>query len=120
MDRQKIGRAAEDAAVEFLRSKGLTILLRNYRRRLGELDVIARERDILVVAEVRTRGSDLYGSAAATVGTSKQRRIIRTTTQLLQQRRDLAGLRVRFDVIVVREGAGQGPRLEWIQHAFLA
>lgn len=120
MDRQQIGRAAEDAAVHFLESRGLAILLRNYRRRLGELDIIARERDILVIAEVRTRASAAYGGAAATVGRSKQRRIIRATVQLLQQRRELAGLRIRFDVLVVRGPAARQPQVEWIQHAFAA
>jgi len=120
MDRQKVGRAAEDAAVRFLESRGLEVLLRNYRRRLGELDVIARDQDVLVIAEVRTRANDAFGGSAASVGAGKQRRIVRAAAQLLQRRKDLAALRVRFDVIVVREASAPKPRVEWIQHAFAA
>lgn len=117
---QRVGQRAEDLAVEFLRARGLEILERNYRRRLGELDVIAREQDgdVLVIAEVRTRADNAYGGAAASVGVRKQRRLIRAASQLLQQRKDLARMRVRFDVIVVSDIAAEHPRIEWIQHAF--
>jgi putative endonuclease len=117
--RQRIGQAAEDIAADFLRAKGLEILERNYRRRLGELDLIARERDVLVIAEVRTRASNAYGGAAASVGIRKRRRLIRAASQLLQQRKDLARMPVRFDVIVVSDMSSESPHVEWIQHAFL-
>ena len=117
--RQRIGRRAEDIAAEFLHAKGLAVLARNYRRRVGELDVIARQGDVLVIAEVRTRASDAYGGAAASVNVRKQRRLIRAAAQLIQQRTDLARLRMRFDVIVVSDPDGEKPRVEWIQHAFL-
>ena len=117
--KQLIGEAAEGIAADFLRAKGLEILERNYLRRLGELDIVARDGDVLVIAEVRTRASNRYGGAAASVDPRKQRRIIRAASQLLQQRRDLARLRVRFDVIAVLEMDREKPRVEWIQHAFL-
>jgi putative endonuclease len=117
--RQRIGQAAEDIAADFLRAKGLEILERNYRRRLGELDLIARERDVLVIVEVRSRASNAYGGAAASVSIGKQRRLIRAASQLLQQRKDLARMRVRFDVIVVSDMSSESPHVEWLQHAFL-
>jgi putative endonuclease len=113
MERQRIGRDAEDAAVKFLESRGLTVLLRNYRRRLGELDIVAREGDILVIVEVRTRSSQQFGGAAASVDFRKQARIRRAAALLMQQRRDFARLRVRFDVIAVNRAG-----IEWIKHAF--
>jgi putative endonuclease len=117
--KQLIGQAAEDIAAGFLRAKGLEILERNYLRRLGELDIVARDGDVLVIAEVRTRATDRYGGAAASVTARKQQRIIRAASQLLQQRRDLARLRVRFDVIAVLGMDTERPRVEWLQHAFL-
>ena len=117
--KQLIGAAAEGIAADFLRAKGLEILERNFLRRLGELDIVARDGDILVIAEVRTRASDRYGGAAASVDVRKQQRIIRATCLLLQRRKDLARLRVRFDVIAVSNMDGEQPRIEWIQHAFL-
>ena len=118
--RQHSGRRAEELAVEFLRAQGFEIVQRNYLRRLGELDVIARRAELLVIAEVRTRASAAYGGAAASVDRRKQQRITRAATALLQQRADLARLAVRFDVIVVSDPHGAAPRVEWIQHAFEA
>lgn len=118
--RQQSGRRAEDLAAEFLRAQGCEILERNYRRRLGELDLIARERGVLVIAEVRTRAQERFGTAAASVDRRKQRRITRAAQQLLQQRSDLARLPVRFDVLVVGDLATPNPRIEWIRHAFEA
>src|SRR5580704_18981728 len=88
--KQLIGQAAENIAADFLRAQGLDILERNYLRRMGELDIVARDRDVLVIAEVRTRSSDRYGGAAASVDPRKQQRIIRAASQLLQERRDLS------------------------------
>jgi len=118
--RQQSGRRAEELAAEFLRARGFEILQRNYLRRLGELDLVARAAGVLVIAEVRTRASSAYGGAAASVDRRKQRRITRAASQLLQQRAELAQLPVRFDVIVVGDPHGAAPRIEWIQHAFEA
>ena len=117
--KQVAGAAAEDIAAAFLLAKGLEILERNYLRRLGELDIVARDGDVLVIAEVRTRATERYGGAAASVNARKQLRIIRAASQLLQQRRDLAHLRVRFDVIAVSEMGSERPKVDWILHAFL-
>ncbi len=120
MDRAVLGRSAEDIAADFLVQQGLTVLLRNYRRRSGEIDLVARDGDVLVIAEVRTRSTDEFGGAAASVDGWKQHKIIRATTQLLQQRPDLARLRVRFDVIVIRGADQARPEVEWLKHAFEA
>jgi putative endonuclease len=116
--RQRAGQRAEDLAAAFLSTRGWEILARNFRRRLGELDLVARRDGLLAIVEVRTRADVGYGSAAASVDRRKQRRIVRAAQQLLQQRRDLARLPVRFDVIVVSEPCGASPAIEWIPHAF--
>ena len=116
--KQLLGEAAEQFAVDYLRAQGLEILDRNFRRRLGELDIIARDGDVLVIAEVRARSSDQFGGAAASVDSGKQTRLIRAAAQLLQQRRDLAKLRVRFDVLAVSNVGGHPTHVEWIRHAF--
>jgi putative endonuclease len=110
---------AEEIAAQFLAEHGLAIVLRNYRVKIGELDIVAREAaDVLIVAEVRTRASDEFGGAAASIDGWKRRCIVRTTARLLQERKDLASCRVRFDVIVVSEMDSGRPRVEWIKHAF--
>jgi putative endonuclease len=118
--RQQRGQRAEALAAQYLRAAGCEILQCNFRRRLGELDIVARAGEVLVIAEVRTRSSRGYGGAAASVTRAKQRRITRAAQQLLQQRRDLAALPVRFDVIVVKDPEGPSAAIEWIQHAFEA
>jgi putative endonuclease len=118
--RQQRGQRAEALAAQYLRAAGCEILQCNFRRRLGELDIVARAREVLVIAEVRTRSSGAYGGAAASVTRAKQRRLMRAAQQLLQQRRDLAAFPVRFDVIVVEDPEGPSAAIEWIQHAFEA
>lgn len=113
MDRRQTGSLAENTAAAFLESQGFAIVARNYLRRVGELDIVARLDDLLVVAEVRTRATDAYGGAAASVGYAKQRRIVMTTGLFLQRYPQLARCRVRFDVLVVRDGG-----IEWLKHAF--
>ncbi len=117
--RQRIGNRAESAAAGFLEAQGAQILLRNYRCRCGELDIVARVGpEDLAIAEVRTRSSDAYGGAAASIDAGKRQRLVRAASLLLQQRKDLARLRVRFDVIIVSEPFADAPRIDWIKHAF--
>jgi putative endonuclease len=120
MDRAQLGRSAEDIAAEHLRRQGLEVLTRNYRRRNGEIDIVARVGDVLAIVEVRTRSSERFGGAAASIDGWKRHKIIRATEQLLQQQKPLAQLRVRFDVVVVHNADSAQPRVEWIQHAFEA
>jgi putative endonuclease len=113
MDRQQIGRTAEDIAVAFLETRGVEIVARNFRCRMGELDVVGREADTLIIVEVRMRASNRFGGAAASVDFRKQAKLQRAAALLLQQRKDLAGLRVRFDVVALSPTG-----IEWIKHAF--
>lgn len=113
MDRRQTGSLAENSAAAFLEAQGFTIVARNFLRRVGELDIVACCDDLLVIAEVRTRASDQFGGAAASVGHAKQRRIAMTAALFLQRHREYARYRVRFDVLVVRDGG-----IEWLKHAF--
>jgi putative endonuclease len=112
-DRRQTGAAAENSAAAFLESQGFEIVARNFQLRVGELDVVARAGDLLVVAEVRTRSSEEFGGAAASISRSKQRRIACTAALFLDEHPELQRCLVRFDVIVIRDG-----RIEWLPHAF--
>ncbi|MEO7775208.1 MAG: YraN family protein [Steroidobacteraceae bacterium] len=116
--RQALGRAAEDAAAALLRSQGVAILLRNYRCRIGELDIIGTlAPDLLLIVEVRARSRADYGGGAASVDATKRRHIVRTAQHLLMTHRELRSRRARFDVIEVqvRDGA---LLCNWIKAAF--
>jgi putative endonuclease len=115
IDRQALGRAAEDAAAAYLVERGLTILLRNFRCRLGELDIVARTADrVLVIAEVRLRSDARRGGSPASVDGHKQRRLLLATRWLLGNQPALARLPVRFDVLAI-DGSGE---ITWIKQAF--
>jgi putative endonuclease len=103
--RAETGRAAEDAAASLLRAQGLTIVERNFRTKLGEIDLVARDKDEIVFVEVRARASAAYGGAAASVGGLKRRKLIRAA-QVWLQTRGWNGP-CRFDVVALDGGAAE-------------
>jgi putative endonuclease len=115
-----LGRRAEDSALDYLRAHGLELLTRNYRCRGGEIDLVMREQDVLVLVEVRSRASSGYGSAAATVDGRKQSRIVHAARHLLRTRPELARLKARFDVVALEPAAdgSSGVEMRWIRDAF--
>jgi putative endonuclease len=115
ISRAELGRAAEERAARRLHQAGFTVLARNYRCRGGELDIVARRGELLVIVEVRLRSSRRFGGPAASVTTAKRRRIVRATRVLLARQPQLALLALRFDVLAT-DGAS-GP-IEWIEGAF--
>jgi putative endonuclease len=116
-----VGAAAEEFAARWLAARGADVVLRNYRRRRGELDLVIRHDGVLAIVEVRTRRDARFGGAAASVDARKRRRIWLAAMQLMQARPDLARLPVRFDVLALRpEADGSGFEVEWIRHAFTA
>jgi putative endonuclease len=111
-----VGKAGEEAAVQYLRQQGYQILERNYRCRFGEIDLIARDGQTLAFIEVKTRRSQRFGPAAAAVTIEKQRHLIKASQVYLSQKRKADEL-CRFDVVTI-EVDSQGPRIELIKDAF--
>jgi putative endonuclease len=116
MNRKTTGNHAEQLACGFLQRKGLQLLARNYRCRRGEIDIIMRDGDSLVFVEVRYRQRTAFGTAAETVSTIKQARIIHCANCYLTQHRAW-NEPARFDVVCI-EGGPQQRRIEWLQNAF--
>lgn len=112
---QERGALHEARAERFLVEQGLEPLLRNFRARLGELDLVLMDRGTLVVVEVRSRAPTRYGAAAETIGPGKRARIVAATKVLLAARPELARLPIRFDVVAF-DGDAAAPR--WIRSAF--
>lgn len=90
----------EDVCVEYLIKNGFDILHRNYRCKLGEIDIIAKKDDIIRFIEVKFRGSDSYGSALEAVDFRKQRRIMRAASWFLNEY-GLNDVQCSFDVMTV-------------------
>ncbi len=111
------GDAAEDQALAYLQSQGLSLLVRNYRtpgRGGGEIDLIVRDpQGTLVFVEVRSRADVRHGGALASIGPVKQKRILLAARFYLQRLSHWPPC--RFDVVVVEAG-----HMQWIQAAFSA
>lgn len=99
-DRSRIafGRQGEDVAVAYLQSLGMRILDRNWRSRVGELDVVALDLDTIVVCEVKTRSGDRYGGPLDAVPGRKLARIRCLAGEWLACHPQHA-VRVRIDLI---------------------
>jgi putative endonuclease len=115
VDRQHLGREAESRAAQLLQQAGFTVLARNFRCRMGELDIIARRAQLLVIAEVRLRTRAEFGGAAHSISAAKRARIVRATRYLVCVRPSLAALAIRFDALLLN--TPDGP-IEWIEAAF--
>ena len=115
---KSVGDAGEALALAHLERQGLTLVQRNYRvaagpnARGGEVDLILRERDgTLVFVEVRARSSAAFGGAAASVGASKQRRLVFAAQHFLRRYSTLPPC--RFDVVAI-----EGESVQWLRAAF--
>jgi putative endonuclease len=116
-DRQRLGAAAEERAAQLLRQAGYAIVARNFRCRMGELDIIARRGGLLIIAEVRLRSSAAFGGPAASISAAKRARIVRAARYLLLRQPRLANLALRFDTLLLSSSSGP---IEWIEGAFSA
>ena len=111
---QDLGNAAEDRACAYLQAQGLHLIMRNYRLRSGEIDLIFRDTEHVVFTEVRYRKNQLFGGAIYTVDKRKQQKIIQTAQHYIQRYR--VNLAIRFDVVAM---TGKDD-IQWIQNAFEA
>jgi putative endonuclease len=116
--RQSQGAAGEALAARHLEAHRLVVIRRNFRCRAGELDLICRESDVLVIVEVRQRSGSAFGGALASVTLAKQHRILRATQYFLLCERRWRHHRLRFDVVAVHGAAPGAQAIEWIRDAF--
>ena len=114
-----VGARHERAAASHLQSLGLAIVTRNFRCKLGEIDIIAQRRceSQLHIVEVRYRRSERFGGAAASVTRSKQLKIRRCAEIFLLHSPDFQSHRCQFDVVTL-SGTNYPYSIEWIEDAF--
>lgn len=117
--RRRVALAGEDWAARYLRAAGLRIVVRNWRCRLGELDLVALDGSTVVFAEVKTRRSKRFGAPAEAVDMRKQSRLARVAAAFLQCR-GWENHPCRFDVLAVEPGSGGGEpwSVTWLRDAF--
>ncbi len=110
---QASGKLAETLVAAYLQARGLRLLERNYRCRLGEIDLILADGPVLVFVEVRLRRNPGYGGAAASITAAKRQRILRAARHYLSGKPEPT---CRFDVVLLDSLAQD--RIEWIKNAF--
>lgn len=110
-----LGREGEDLAANYLTRQGYRILERNYSTRLGEIDLIALDKDEIVFVEVKTRTNDAYGSPEHAVNRRKQSRMVKAALGYIKSRK-LHQVPCRFDVVAVSAAAENEVQL--IRNAF--
>lgn len=112
------GRAAEYRAKKYLQKQGLRFVAANYRSRDGEIDLIMRDRGVLVFVEVRCRQNDRYGQALESIDEFKINKIIAAAERyLLAINPEGEDLNVRFDVVAYDHGLDKPPL--WLRNAFV-
>jgi putative endonuclease len=109
------GHHAEQLALHFLEKQGLKLLDRNYRCRLGEIDLIMQENQVIVFVEVRLRGKTSFARACESITPKKQRRLIHTTHYyLMSHGKQYQKNNLRFDAVFLDDQH----KIDWIKNAF--
>lgn len=111
------GALAEAHARRFLEAQGLRFVAANYRCRFGEIDLVMRQDQLLVFAEVRLRNRQDFGGAAASVTFAKQQKIIASAGAFLHHHPEFSRCNCRFDVLALQASA-QEWHVEWLPAAF--
>ncbi|MBV7271977.1 YraN family protein [Clostridium thailandense] len=113
-----IGSLGEDIAETYLKQVGYTVLDRNFRCKIGEIDIIGKDGDYICFIEVKTRYGSIYGNPCEAVSYSKQRKIYKTAESYIM-RKKLFKFNFRFDVIeIILNNSNNAPSIRLIKDAF--
>jgi len=115
--RISLGKQGEDLAVASLEERGYHILERNYRIKLGEIDIVARQDDTICFVEVKTRTTPASGHPGEAISRSKQHKLSKVALSYLKDHK-LMNKRARFDVVSIITNAPQEKSIKIVQNAF--
>lgn len=120
---QSVGDKTEQLALQHLRSAGLELVTRNFRCRVGEIDLVMLDGDCLVIVEVRCRqpgvsSSYRFPSAVQSIGPHKQRKLAKAALFFLAKHKVFQNHKVRFDVVAFDGPTRDRYGLQWIRDAF--
>ena len=100
--RNELGKIGEEEVCKYLKRNGYKILERNYYCKIGELDIVALDKDEFVFIEVKTRSQNKYGNPVDAVDLNKKRHIYKTAQYYVMKTR-IENKKMRFDIIEVKE-----------------
>ena len=115
-DRLELGKKGENLALKTIRNMGYQDIVQNYRCRLGEIDLIARDGDTLVFLEIKTRRTGSTADAKEAVNARKRRQISKVALNYMKTN-NCENTRARFDVVAISL-VGSSPKIEVIKNAF--
>jgi putative endonuclease len=115
-ERLELGERGEALAFEKIKRLGYTHIIKNYRCRLGEVDLVAKDGDVLVFIEIKTRRGRPLGFAKEAVNARKQKQLSKVALSYMKAN-DCCDVSARFDVVAVSVGSGS-PQIEVIKNAF--
>jgi len=115
-NRQQFGKESELLAVRYLKKNGYKILEQNYRNKIGEIDIIAKEKETLVFVEVKARKTHIFGNPKWAVTPKKQRKISMVALYYLKVTKQ-THVKARFDVVAL-SSLTDNPQIEIIKNAF--
>jgi len=115
-EKKKIGQKGENLAFAYLQNLGYKVLERNYRCKLGEVDIIALDNDTLVFIEVRTRSSLDFGLPQESINRRKRHQISKVALEYMT-RKKLKNTPARFDVVAISLEPGK-EKIDLIKDAF--
>src|SRR4030065_2093655 len=116
MQEKELGKKGEEVVLRFVKKNGYKIIEKNYVCKLGEMDIIAREKDTLVFVEVKTRTSMVFGPPQLAVNSTKQMQLSKVALYFLKEKR-LEEVKARFDVVAILLRP-KGEEIELIKDAF--
>jgi putative endonuclease len=111
--KDRLGKDGEDLAARHLLGAGFAIVTRNWRCPAGEIDIVARDRDALVIVEVKTRTSTAFGSPAEAITHRKQDKLRELALLWLREHPHRGP--IRFDVVSVLLPTRGRPELEHLR-----
>ena len=114
---KRIGRQGEDLAVDFLKKNGYQILEKNFRTKLGEIDIIAQDRDTISFVEVKSRTDATLGSPLEAITPFKIKKLSQVALLFLKQR-NLFDSKARFDVVTIEKDAQGNQNIGFYQDVF--
>lgn len=113
MNTKILGTSGEAKAAQFLRDKGYKILATNFSNKVGEIDIVAEDKNFVVFVEVKTRSSKLFGLPCEAVTWRKQQKIRQVSLSYLKSQKILNKVQSRFDVVEI-----VGDEIRHIENAF--
>ncbi|HOW58804.1 MAG TPA: YraN family protein [Candidatus Omnitrophota bacterium] len=112
-----LGDRGETVACDFLRKEGYEIVQKNYKCKLGEIDVVAKRRGRIAFVEIKTRTSVQFGSPQEAVNFKKQEKLAKLAEWYLKEKK-ITNSPIAFDVVAVHWEDGKRPLVRLIKDAF--